>query len=154
MNEHMLERAIEIAVDAHKGQVDKAGELYILHPLRVMLACSKGPAQIVGVLHDVVEDTDWTSERLRAEGFDEEVLTSLEHVTKRPDEEENYQAFVARAARDRVAREVKMADLRDNMDLTRIAAPAERDYERLKKYEVALEALARAQACDEKAGHS
>lgn len=138
----LLERAIEIAVSAHRGQRDKAGQPYILHSLRVMQACSRGPAQIVGVLHDVVEDTGWTPERLRAEGFGEEVLEPLSRVTKLTDNEP-YDAFIQRAAPDPVAREVKMADLRDNMDLSRIAEPTERDYKRLEKYEVALETLSR-----------
>jgi hypothetical protein len=140
----LLERAIAIAARAHFGRQDKAGQPYILHPLRVMLACSPGPAQIVGVLHDVVEDSGWTFEQLRDEGFGEDVLEPLRRVTKLH-ENEDYTAFIRRAAPDPVAREVKMADLRDNMDLRRIKNPTERDYERIKKYEVALELLARAQ---------
>lgn len=65
----MLERAIDIAVKAHAGQLDKAGEPYILHPLRVMLSCTSEDARIVGVLHDVVEDTEWTFQQLKTQGF-------------------------------------------------------------------------------------
>ena len=139
MHPDLLERAIAIAASAHKGQLDKAGDPYILHPLRVMQACSPGPAQIVGVLHDVVEDTPWTFDQLRAEGFGDDVLVPLEHVTRR--DGEDYTAFVARAAQDPVAREVKIADLKDNLDLTRITEPTERDYARIAKYQVALEQL-------------
>ena len=89
-----LERAIAIAVAAHAGQFDKAGRPYILHPLRVMLALDTTDDQIVGVLHDVVEDTDVTLEGLRAEGFSEVILAGLESVTKR--EGEDYPAFVPR----------------------------------------------------------
>ncbi len=144
MSETSLERAIEIAVAAHKGQQDKAGQPYILHPLRVMLACSKGPAQIVAVLHDVVEDTSWTPQQLGAEGFGDDVLIPLEHVTKR--DGEDYAAFVERASRNPVAREVKMADLRDNMDITRIASPTERDHERIARYESAIQMLSQHQS--------
>ncbi len=63
-----LERAIEIAAAAHRGQADKAGQPYILHPLRVMLACQGEATRIVAVLHDVIEDNDWTPEALSAEG--------------------------------------------------------------------------------------
>lgn len=141
MQADLLERAIAIAAEAHKGQRDKAGDPYILHPLRVMLACSPGPAQIVGVLHDVVEDCPgWSFERLRAEGFGDDVLGPLEGVTKRS-ESEDYGAFIARAAQDPVAREVKIADLKDNMNLARIAKPTERDHTRIEKYRTALKRL-------------
>ncbi len=107
-----------------------------MHPLRVMQACRTGPAQIVAVLHDVIEDTDWTIARLRMEGFDESILAALDAVTKRDGEE--YQDFVSRAAQNSIAREVKLADIRDNMDLTRIANPTERDRHRIERYKSAL----------------
>ena len=131
-----LERAIEIAATAHAGQLDKAGAPYILHPLRVMLA-QKEPAQrIAAVLHDVVEDTPWTLAQLRAEGFGDDVLRAVDALTKR--EGEGYFAFVDRAGRDPVAREVKIADIRDNMEVSRIASVTDRDSERLEKYRQAL----------------
>jgi len=134
-----LERAIEIAAAAHAGQHDKAGAPYILHPLRVMLA-QKGPAQrIAAVLHDVVEDTPWTLEQLRAEGFSDEVVGAVDALTKR--DGEDYFAFVDRAGRHPVARAVKIADIRDNMDTSRIAAMTDRDRERLEKYRHALARL-------------
>jgi (p)ppGpp synthase/HD superfamily hydrolase len=134
-----LERAIEIAATAHAGQQDKAGAPYILHPLRVMLA-QKQPAQrIAAILHDVVEDTPWTLEQLRAEGFSDDVLSAVDALTKR--EGEDYFAFVDRAGRDPVARAVKIADIRDNMDVSRIAGVTDRDRERLEKYRQALTRL-------------
>ena len=135
-----LERAIEIAVAAHKGQVDKAGAPYILHPLRVMMSLSSEDERIVGVLHYVVEDTDWTFERLRAEGFSQAVLDGLASVTKHHDDED-YDAFVQRARANPIGRRVKIADINDNLDLRRITTPTERDFERLKKYRAALTAL-------------
>ena len=71
-----LERAIQIATEAHKGQLDKSGKDYIGHPLRVMEIRRSEQEKIVGVLHDVVEDTDWTFERLAAEGFSEEIIAA------------------------------------------------------------------------------
>lgn len=139
-----VERAIAIAAEAHAGQTDKAGAPYVLHPLRVMLAQSDTDARIVGVLHDVIEDCPaWTLERLRAEGFSEAVLEALLSVTKRPDEEHDYEAFVRRAAMHPIGRLVKLADLRDNSDLGRIASPTQKDFDRLAKYRRAIETLER-----------
>lgn len=139
-----LERAIAIAVDAHRGAVDKAGAPYILHPLRVMLAQTTNEARIVGVLHDVIEDSPWTLEALRAEGFSETVLQALAAVTKRPDEkgsDEGYERFVRRAATHPIGRAVKLADLQDNADLSRIAAPTPKDLARVARYRRAIAAL-------------
>lgn len=136
-----LERAIAIAAEAHAGQTDKAGAPYILHPLRVMLAVSTPEARIVAALHDVCEDCPgWTFDRLRAEGFAEPILSALDAVTKR--EGESYDAFVRRAVADRIGRTVKVADLNDNCDLSRITAPEPRDFERIARYRAALAVIA------------
>lgn len=134
-----LERAIEIAARAHAGQVDKAGEPYIIHPIRVMLRVSSIDAKISAVLHDVVEDSDITIEELRAEGFSEIVLHAIEALTKRPGE--NRVETAVRAASNETARIVKLADNAENMDLSRISKPTEKDYERLKEYERVREIL-------------
>ncbi len=126
-----LERAIEIAVTAHKGQVDKVGEAYILHPLRVMHRVQSKDEMIVGVLHDVIEDTEWTAESLKQDGFSDEVLHSLGCLTRG---DETYEEFIERASRDPVARKVKLADLEDNMDIRRLPAITEKDEKRLAKY--------------------
>jgi len=135
-----LERAVALAAEAHAGTRDKAGAVYLLHPLRVMLAVEGEDAQIAAVLHDVVEDTPWTLDGLRAEGFSARVVEAVDALTRR--ESETYEAFVVRCARHPIARRVKEADVRDNLDLARIAAPTERDYERARKYERALAILA------------
>lgn len=135
-----LERAVAIAAEAHAGQLDKAGEPYILHPLRVMLKLDTEDERIVGVLHDVVEDCQskgWSFERLQKEGFSEEVILALKSVTKDEDslaDEESYMKFVMRAASNPIGRSVKMADLRDNCDLTRISNPSAKDHDRIAKY--------------------
>ncbi|MFC0201630.1 phosphohydrolase [Paracoccus rhizosphaerae] len=134
-----LERVIEIAAGAHRGQRDKAGEPFILHPLRVMNACSTGSQRIVAVLHDVVEDSDWTLDDLRQEGLAEDLVAAVDAMTRR--EGESYADFVDRAARNPIARAVKIADLRDNLDMTRIADPTEADVQRSQKYLQALRAL-------------
>lgn len=134
-----LDRAIAIAVEAHKGDTDKANEPYILHPLRVMLSLSGSSARIAGVLHDVVEDSEWTLEDLRREGFSEEVIAAVDSVTRR--EGEDYFEFCERAARQPIAKAVKLADLEDNMDLDRIADPTDKDRARLDRYRAARRLL-------------
>ena len=134
-----LENAIEIAVVAHKGQKDKSEAPYILHPLRVMLSLSSDEDRIVGVLHDVVEDTSWTFDQLREEGFSEEMLAALDTVTKR--ENEDYPDFISRSAGNAIGRRVKIADLRDNMDPSRIPEPTEKDLRRIEKYKQAMTQL-------------
>jgi (p)ppGpp synthase/HD superfamily hydrolase len=109
-----------------------------------MLAQTTNEARIVGVLHDVVEDSDWTLEKLRAEGFSDVVLEALGAVTKTPEEEgsdEGYERFVLRAATHAIGRLVKLADLRDNADLSRIAHPSAADLRRVEKYRRAIAML-------------
>ncbi len=134
-----LERAIEIAARTHAGQLDKGGAPYILHPLRVMLRVAPGVQQIVAVLHDVVEDSAVTFEDLEREGFSAEVISGLRAVTKV--EGESYEDFVARAALDPVGKAVKLADLMENSDLSRIAEPSQKDMERVEKYGRAIQYL-------------
>ena len=134
-----LERAIEIAARRHAGQVDKGGAPYILHPLRVMLRVAPGAQQIVAVLHDVVEDSEVTFEDLEREGFSAEVINGLRAVTKV--EGESYEDFVARAALDPVGKAVKLADLMENSDLSRIAEPSQKDLGRVEKYGRAIRYL-------------
>jgi GTP diphosphokinase / guanosine-3',5'-bis(diphosphate) 3'-diphosphatase len=129
-----LERAIAIASGAHAGQVDKAGQPYILHPLRVMLRMTSAAERIVAVLHDVVEDSEVTLELLRAEGFSSEVISAVDALTKREGESRAEAAY--RAKQDSIARMVKLADNAENMDLSRIAEPTERDFARLEEYKI------------------
>jgi (p)ppGpp synthase/HD superfamily hydrolase len=137
-----LERAIAIAAEAHAGQVDKAGVPYVLHPLRMMLRVSSTDERIVAVLHDVVEDCPgWTFDRLRGEGFSDHIIQALQSVTKRDGEE--YEAFVRRAATNPIGRRVKLADLYDNSDFSRIAMPSDRDFRRIEKYRRAIDLISR-----------
>lgn len=128
-----LERAIEIATKAHSGQLDKAGNNYITHPLRVMAAGKNTEEKIVGVLHDVVEDTEWTFEMLAAEGFSTEIIEALRCVTKLS-ENEPYDKFIARVKTNPLAVAVKINDLTDNMDIRRLPYLSDKDVKRLKKY--------------------
>jgi hypothetical protein len=141
----LLARAIAIAAEAHQRQLDKAGSPYILHPLRMMMRAQSLDEQIVAVLHDVVEDSDWTLEQVALEGFGE-IITALDCLTHRPDE--GYDDYLDRILTNRLATQVKFYDLEDNMTLTRLSALTERDLERVSKYHQAhhrlLEALVRA----------
>ena len=130
-----LEKAIEIALRAHSGQVDKAGAPYILHPLRMMLRMNGPTEMMAAVLHDVVEDgPGWTFDRLAEEGIPADVIEAVSCLTKRPDEEHDYEKFIRRASIHPVARRVKLADLEDNMDMRRIANPTDKDRARMEKY--------------------
>ena len=134
-----FEDAVAIAAQAHKGQKDKAGSPYLLHPLRMMLRMNSEAAMMAAVLDDVVEDTEWTLERLREAGFSEEVLEAVDCLTHR--EGESYQEFVERVQTNTIARQVKIADLEDNMNVRRINQLGAKDLERLEKYHRAWCAL-------------
>lgn len=127
-----LEQAIEIATEAHRGQRDKAGNDYIGHPLRVMAAGKTTEEKIVGVLHDVVEDSNWTLDRLAAEGFAPEIIEALRCLTHA--EEEPYDRYIARIKGNLLAVAVKLNDLTDNMDIRRLPYLSDKDVKRLKRY--------------------
>lgn len=135
----MLEKAILIATKAHNGQLDKGGQPYILHPLRVMQSCNSDLEKICAVLHDVIEDTNISLNELREEGFSEEVLVILDLLTKK--EQEDYSTFIDRINTNETACRVKIADLQDNMNLSRIKSPSIEDKKRVEKYMDAFERL-------------
>ena len=134
-----LERAILIAAQAHLGQRDKAGAPYILHPLRMMMRMESEAAMIAALLHDVVEDSEWTLEQLRGEGFSEEVLQAVDCLTSRKGE--TYDEFISRVRSSEIARRVKIADLEDNMNVKRIGEITPKDLARVEKYHRAWRAL-------------
>jgi (p)ppGpp synthase/HD superfamily hydrolase len=150
-----LEKAIKIAVEAHTGQVDKGGNPYILHPLRLMLSLDTEKERIVGVLHDVVEDCEgWSWERLKEQGCSDKIIEALKSVSKTLEEEkqfkemddpdekmEHYLQFIQRAKTNKIGRNVKAADIRDNLDISRIDDITERDINRLNRYKKALSIL-------------
>lgn len=140
-----LERAIHIATEAHAGQTRFDGSPYIEHPLRVMRTVrNQGHServQIVGVLHDSVEDSDLTFDDLRAEGFDASVINPLELLTK--EKGADYELYVQRLSVNACARAVKKADLFDNLDLTGLENPSLKKITNIEKYGRALLYLAR-----------
>ncbi len=134
-----LERALQIAVAAHAGQLDKNGAAYIFHPIRVMMRCTAPNARIVALLHDVVEDSEVTMEQLQTEGFSAEVLATLRLVTHDP--AVSYDDYISLILTDRTAIEVKMADLEDNSDIRRLQSVDEKTMQRLNKYLLAYRRL-------------
>lgn len=128
-----LEKAIELAAKAHAGQVDKGGHPYILHPLRVMMDVEGEYVRMAAVLHDVVEDSVYTVGDLIRLGFPQIVIDAVIALTRPPGMSRMEAA--QKAAANPIARVVKMADARDNMDLSRIPSPTKRDYERAAEYQ-------------------
>nr|WP_167438163.1 MULTISPECIES: HD domain-containing protein [unclassified Paenibacillus] len=133
-----LNNAISIAATMHNGQHDKGGNPYILHPLRVMMNMNSNEEQIVAVLHDILEDTTMTGEKL-SKYFTSQIIEAVIALTRQ--ENETYWEFIARCKQNKLARKVKIADIEDNIDLSRIEQPTKKDYERIKKYEKALKEL-------------
>ena len=136
MNE--LEKAIQLAVEAHAGDTDKAGATYIRHPLRLMQQMDTETERVVAVLHDVVEDTAYDLDNIEDE-FGSEVRDAVDAVTKR--DGEAYEDLIDRAAANPIARTVKIADLEDNMDITRLDSVDDDLGERLRKYHQSWERL-------------
>ena len=136
----LLSKAINIAMQAHAGQVDKAGMPYFGHVMRVMQAGKTIDEKIVGVLHDVVEDTTWTFDALLAEGFPVHIVDALRCVTKLSDDEP-YESFINRVKTNPLAVAVKINDLTDNMDIRRLQTLTDADVQRLRKYLKAYQSL-------------
>lgn len=128
----LLQKAINIATEAHTGQTDKAGAPYIEHSLRVMAAGKSTDEKIVGILHDVVEDTPWTFEELVAEGLPPHIIAALRCLTKLHDEP--YEKYISRVKKNALATAVKLNDLTDNMDIRRLPYLSDKDIKRLKRY--------------------
>ena len=132
----ILSKAISIACNAHSNQTDKSGAAYILHPLRLMFKFTTINEQIVSVLHDVVEDSSTTLEQLKDAGFGQEIIDALDCLTKRT--AENYEGFIKRASLCKIARAVKIEDLKDNLNLLRLSSIDDKDLQRVKKYHQSL----------------
>lgn len=130
---YLLTKAIQIAAKAHEGQSDKSGMPYIGHVMRVMEAGRTVDEKIVGVLHDIVEDTDWTFESLEREGFTAHIVDAIRCLTK-TSEDEPYDEFIIRVQTNPLAVRVKINDLADNMDIRRLKDIVPNDVERLRKY--------------------
>jgi len=141
-----LEQAVTLATNAHSGQVDKAGNPYILHPRHVMETLQGNEAKMTGILHDTLEDSEMTVDDLRKAGCPESVIKALELVTHNPDyqgTEEEYEKKIKMIAEsgNQLAIDVKYADLMHNSDITRIKEPKEKDFKRVAKYKKSMAVL-------------
>ena len=139
MNQSQSQKAYEIAKRAHLGQVDKAGEDYIKHPEKVASFVKTDEEKAVAYLHDVIEDTELTLEDLYEYGFSKEVIEAVDIITKKRGED--YQSYLNSVKKNKLARAVKLADLRHNSDLTRLINITEKDIERKEKYQKAIDFL-------------
>ena len=127
--------ALELAVEKHKNQTDKAGNPYILHPLHVMENVNNKEGKIVAILHDIIEDTDITEDYLYKIGLSKRIVDAVVALTR--SEDMDYQEYIKNLSSNPLAKEVKLADLEHNMDLKRLPTLEEKDLERKSKYQIA-----------------
>ena len=134
-----FQKALELAVEKHKNQTDKAGNPYILHPLHVMENVNSKEGKIVAILHDIIEDTDVTEDYLLKIGLSKRIVDAVIALTR--SEDIDYQEYIKNLGSNPLAKEVKLADLEHNMDLKRLPTLEEKDLERNRKYQIAYHYL-------------
>lgn len=134
-----LTKAIKIMLDVHSEQKDKSGEPYILHPLRVMEQMDTEEERITAVLHDVLEDSYYQLTDLEKLGFSETVINNLKILTRSKDQA--YEGYITGVKKSPAAAKIKIADLKDNLNVKRLKQLNEEDLERLNKYLKALKVL-------------
>lgn len=137
--DELRENAMQIAIKVHRGQLDKGGNDYINHPVRVERRCICQEDRLVALLHDTIEDGNIASEYLLLVGFSQEVVDAVLSVSRKRGED--YFKFIQRCKANPIGRRVKICDLEDNMDITRLKELTEKDIERLKKYHKAYKML-------------
>lgn len=136
---NLLKKAISIAKEAYKNQEDKGGNDYFSHPWRIMHQMPTTKLMIIAILHDVVEDSSFTLEYLRKNGFTKDIVEAIDALSKK--EDESYEKFIKRVKKNELATIVKLADLKDNINLDRIPQPTAKDLKRVDKYKRAIEYL-------------
>lgn len=132
----MTKKALKLCFNAHKDQLDKSGLPYVFHPFHLADQMNDENTTIVALLHDIVEDTDYTLKDLRKMGYNEEVLGAIELMTHGDDVP--YMDYVAKIKENPIAKKVKLADLRHNSDITRLDTITQKDLERAEKYKKAI----------------
>ena len=145
----LTKKALKLCFEAHKDQTDKSGMPYVFHPFHLAEQMTEEKSTAVALLHDVIEDTPYTLEDLRAMGFDEEVLAALALMTH--DDSVSYMEYVAKLRDNELARKVKLADLRHNSDLTRLDAVVDKARARAEKYRAAIRLLIQGEPSGEEA---
>lgn len=135
----LTERALSLATEKHRGQVDKGGAPYIRHPEAVARMLETDDEKVVALLHDIVEDTDVTLGDLEPLGFSKKQIDAIDALTKRRGE--SYESYLSRVRGNALARKVKVADITHNMDTSRLKTVTSADLSRLERYRTALETL-------------
>ncbi len=135
----MTKKALKLCFEAHKNQTDKSGMPYVFHPFHLAECMTDEYTTTVALLHDVVEDTDYTLSDLKDMGFPEKVTDALALLTH--DKSVPYMEYVERIKQNPIAREVKLADLTHNSDLSRLDTVDEKALKRVEKYKKAMEIL-------------
>lgn len=133
---NMTNLALEIAIKAHEGQIDLGGNAYIEHPKAVARMLTTDVEKAVAYLHDVLEDTSVTEKDLLNMGISKEIVDIVKILTKK--KTESYKEYIESVKVHPIARNVKIADITHNMDMSRISNPSKRDIKRLEKYKKAL----------------
>lgn len=149
----MLGKAISIAAQAHENQKDKGGNAYILHPIRIMMRLRTTDEELmtIAILHDVVEDDDtWTLDRLKSEGFSDRVIDALRLLTH--DNHDTYERYIGKISSNRDATRIKLEDLRDNSDITRMKGVSQSDLDRMQKYHKSFKYLQSVQSARDLVG--
>lgn len=131
----MLASAIKLCYEAHKNQVDKGGSPYYLHPIYVALNMESEEQKIVALLHDVIEDTEITIGDLKKKGFSEKIIEAVDAITKKG---ESYEEYLKKVKDNELAKAVKIEDIKNNMDVSRLKEITEKDIARIEKYKKAL----------------
>ena len=135
----MTKLAMKLCFEAHKDQRDKTGLPYVFHPFHLAEQMQDEDSTVLALLHDVVEDSDYTLEDLRHFGFNSRVLTALSLLTHDP--KVPYMDYVRQIRENPLATRVKLADLRHNSDMTRLDVITEFDQRRAEKYQAAIRLL-------------
>ena len=131
--------ALKLCFEAHKDQIDKSGMPYVFHPFHLAEQMADENTTIVALLHDVIEDTEYTLDDLRKFGFAEDVISAISLMTHADDVP--YMEYVAQIKTNQIAKAVKLADLKHNSDLSRLDQITPIDEERKEKYRKAIELL-------------
>lgn len=136
---NLTKQAMRIAYENHLGQIDKSGIPYIYHPIHLAEQMNDEDTTIVALLHDVIEDADTTIDELKTMGLSSVVLEALKVLTKL--NSVDYFDYIDLIKNNKLATQVKIEDLKHNLDLTRLDLPTEEDYLRIEKYKKALKIL-------------
>ena len=142
----LTKKAMKIAFEAHKNQVDKSGMPYIFHPFHLAEQMTDEYSVCAALLHDVAEDSDITLEQITEQGFPDEVMSALKLLTH--DKSVPYPEYVGALKHNAIAVSVKLADIHHNSDLSRLDSVDENALRRAEKYSSALKLLLSADGSD------